>query len=59
MSYVLSALGGLVLGGIVAWLLASARTSKSLNARNENLAQRASTAESRASGLEATIAGIR
>ncbi len=59
MTYILCALGGLVVGGLVGWLLASARVAKSLGARMEELARRANTAEGRASGLEATMAELR
>ncbi|MBI4238193.1 MAG: DNA recombination protein RmuC [Deltaproteobacteria bacterium] len=59
MTYFLCALGGLVVGGLVAWLLASARVAKSLSARIEDLARQANTAEGRASGLEATVAELR
>ncbi|RLB88448.1 MAG: DNA recombination protein RmuC [Deltaproteobacteria bacterium] len=59
MTYVLCALGGLAVGGIVAWLLASARVTRSLTTRIDDLAQRANTAEGRASGLEATITELR
>jgi hypothetical protein len=59
MTYVLCVLGGLVVGGLVAWLVASARVAKSLTAKIEDLARQANTAEGRASGLEGTIAELR
>ena len=59
MTYLLCILGGLAVGGLVAWLLASARVARSLTTRIEDLAQRANTAEGLASGLEATIVELR
>jgi len=59
MTYLLCILGGLAVGGLVAWLLASARAARSLTTRIEDLAQRANTAEGLASGLEATIVELR
>ncbi|MBI2060372.1 MAG: DNA recombination protein RmuC [Nitrospirae bacterium] len=59
MIYALCVLGGLLIGGLVAWLLASARVAKSLTAKIEELARQANTAEGRASGLEGTIAELR
>ncbi|MBW1926630.1 MAG: DNA recombination protein RmuC [Deltaproteobacteria bacterium] len=59
MTYFLCILGGLAVGGLVAWLLASARVARSLTTRIEDLAQRANTAEGLASGLEATIVELR
>ena len=59
MAYALCALAGLVIGGIVAWLLASARVTRSLTARIGESEGRANTAEVRASGLEGTITELR
>ena len=59
MIYTLCALAGLIIGGLAAWLFASARVSKSLSAKIDGLAQQANTAEGRASGLEGTIAELR
>ena len=59
MTYLLCILCGLAVGGLVAWLLASARVARSLTTRIEDLAQRANTAEGLASGLEATIVELR
>lgn len=59
MTYVLCALGGLVIGGLAAWMVASARVTKSLTAKVEESERRASLAEGRASGLEATVAELR
>ena len=38
MTYFLCILGGLAVGGLVAWLLASARVARSLTTRIEDLA---------------------
>jgi len=55
----LCVLAGLVIGGLAGWLLASTRITKSLTTKIDELAQRANTAEGRASGLEGTIAELR
>lgn len=59
MTYVLCTLVGLVIGGVLAWLLASARVTKFLTTKAEESERRANTAEGRASGLEATLAELR
>lgn len=59
MIYALCVLAGLVIGGLVAWLIASARVTKSLTAKVEESERRANLAEGRATGLEATIAELR
>lgn len=59
MTYALCILAGLVVGGLVAWLIASSRITKSMTARTEELAGRANTAEGRVTGLEGTIAELR
>ena len=59
MEYALCVLAGLLLGGLVAWLLASIRVTKSLAARIEDSDRRASTAEGRASALDGTLAELR
>ncbi|MBI3097979.1 MAG: DNA recombination protein RmuC [Planctomycetes bacterium] len=59
MTYALCVLVGLMIGGLVAWLIASTLITKSLTAKMESLASRANTAEGRASGLEATLADLR
>ena len=59
MTYALCMLAGLVIGGLVAWLVASARVTESLMTRIEEAERRANTAEGRASGLEATITELR
>lgn len=59
MEYAVCVLAGLLVGGIVAWLLASIRVTKSLAARIEEADRRASTAEGRAFALDATLAELR
>jgi DNA recombination protein RmuC len=59
MEHILYALAGLVVGGLVAWLLASARTTKHLTAKIEESERRANTAEGRTFGLEGTVAELR
>ncbi len=50
---------GLIIGGIIAWLLATVRTRQRLAHLLEDAECRANTAEGRASGLENTIAELR
>jgi DNA recombination protein RmuC len=59
MTYALCVLAGLLIGGLAAWLIASTRVAKSLTAKVEESERRASLAEGRASGLEATVAELR
>jgi len=59
MVYALLGLIGLIIGGIIAWLLATFRTRQKLNKLLEEAVCRASTAEGRASGLENTVAELR
>ncbi|MFA4986117.1 MAG: DNA recombination protein RmuC [Candidatus Brocadiia bacterium] len=59
MDMALGALGGLVVGGLIAWLIASARIAKQMSAKLEESERRANTAEGRASGLEGTIGELR
>ncbi len=59
MEYVLCILAGVLIGGSVAWLFASARATRSMIAKLEESEHRANTAERGASGLEATIAELR
>lgn len=59
MIYALCVFVGLTIGGLLAWLLASTRVSKSLTIKVEEFANRANTAEGRVSGLEGTIAELR
>lgn len=59
MGYILCILAGLVVGGLVAWLIASTRVTKALSAKIEESERRASMAEGRSSALEGTIAELR
>ena len=59
MTYALCVLAGLVIGGLAAWLIASARLTRAASSRMDELAGRASTAEGRVTGLEGTIAELR
>lgn len=59
MEYALYVFVGMLIGGFVAWLLASDRVTKSLTAKLAEAERRASIAEGRASGLEGTIAELR
>jgi DNA recombination protein RmuC len=57
--YLISILAGLVIGGLAAWMLASARVTKSLAARIEDAERRANISENRASGLEGIVGELR
>lgn len=59
MEYALCVLIGLLIGGVVAWVAASSRISKSLVAKLEDADRRAGAAESRASALEGTLQELR
>jgi len=59
MEYILCALAGILIGGFIAWLLASARATKAMTTKLEESERRANTAEGRASVLEGTIAELR
>lgn len=59
MIYALFGLIGLIVGGAIAWLLATFRTRQNLTKVLEESERRANTAEGRASGLENTIAELR
>ena len=59
MIYLICVLGGSLVGGLLAWILASARVTKSLTAKVEESERRINLAEGRASGLEATLAELR
>lgn len=59
MIYALCVLAGLLIGGLAAWLIASARVTNSLTTKVEESERRANVAEGRASGLEATITELR
>ncbi|MEJ5376516.1 MAG: DNA recombination protein RmuC [bacterium] len=59
MEYVLCVLGGMLIGGLLAWLLATVRVSRSLASRIEEAERRASAAEGRAAALDGTIGELR
>lgn len=55
MEYVLCALAGLVVGGVVAWLLATVRSARAASERAAEIERRAQAAENRACGAEAAL----
>ena len=57
--FALCAVAGLMVGGVIAWLLAKERTRKELTSALEATLSRASTAEGKASALEATLSELR
>ena len=59
MTYILCVVGGIIIGGVVAWLLAVSQTRHQLGRRLEESERRANIAEGRASGLDGTIAELR
>ena len=59
MWFALSAIAGFAVGGVIAWLLAKERTRKELAATLEASLSRASTAEGKASALDATLTELR
>ncbi len=59
MEYVLCVLGGMLIGGLLAWLLATVRVGRSLASRIEDAERRASAAEGRAAALDGTIGELR
>jgi DNA recombination protein RmuC len=59
MWFALSAIAGLAVGGVIAWLLAKERTRKELAATLEASLSRAGTAEGKAAALDATLAELR
>lgn len=59
MVYALFGLIGLIIGGLIAWFLATFRTRQSLTNLLVEAERRANTSEGRASGLENTIAELR
>ena len=59
MVFGLFAIVGFVLGGILAWLTATARVTKFLSIQINEYDRRANSAEGRASGLEVTISDLR
>lgn len=59
MIYTLCVLAGVLIGSLVAWLLAYIRATRSMTARVEESERRANIAEGRASALEGTIVELR
>ncbi len=59
MTNALCVTAGVLVGGLVAWLIASARAAKYMVTKIGESDRRANTAEGRASGLEGTIAELR
>src|SRR4030042_5582715 len=59
MIYVLCVAAGLVVGGILAWLISANRVRKELALRLEEVERRANISEGRASGLDGMIAELR
>ncbi len=59
MEYVLCTLAGVLLGGLVAWILSSLRSTRSYAAKIEESERRDNMAEGRASVLEGTVAELR
>ena len=57
--FALCAVAGLIVGGVIAWLLAKERTRKELDADLDAALSRAGTAEGRAAALEATLTEYR
>jgi DNA recombination protein RmuC len=57
--FALCGVAGLIVGGIIAWLLAKDRTRKELGATLEATLSRAAAAEGKASALEGTLSEIR
>ena len=57
--FALCAVAGLMVGGVIAWLLAKERTRKELTGALEATLSRAGTAEGKASALEATLSELR
>ena len=59
MIYALCVVAGLVVGGILAWLISANRVRKELSIKLEESERRANTAEGRASTLDGTVAELR
>ncbi|MFH0794082.1 MAG: hypothetical protein V2A74_08630, partial [bacterium] len=59
MIYTLCVIAGLVVGGILAWLISANRVRKELSLKLEESERRANTAEGRASALDGTVAELR
>jgi len=59
MIYFVCVVAGLLVGGILAWLISANRVRKELALRLEEVERRANIAEGRASGLDGTVAELR
>ena len=59
MVYTLCVIAGLLVGGILAWLISANRVRKELSLKLEESERRANTAEGRASALDGTVAELR
>jgi DNA recombination protein RmuC len=57
--FALCAVAGLMVGGVIAWLLATERTRKELDAALDATLSRAAAAEGKAAALDATLAELR
>ena len=57
--FALCAVAGLMVGGVIAWLLAKERTRKELDAELDATLSRAGTAEGKAEALDATLTELR
>jgi DNA recombination protein RmuC len=57
--FALCGVAGLIVGGVIAWLLAKERTRKELGATLDATLSRAAAAEGKASALEATLSELR
>jgi DNA recombination protein RmuC len=57
--FALCAVAGLMVGGVIAWLLAKERTRKELDAEFDATLSRAGTAEGKAEALDATLTELR
>ena len=57
--FALCGVAGLIVGGVIAWLLAKERTRKELGATLDTTLSRAAAAEGKASALEATLSELR
>jgi len=59
MTYAVCVVAGLIVGGVIAWLLAGSRTSRAFASKLDESERRANTAEGRASALDGTVAELR
>lgn len=59
MIYAICVIGGFIIGGIIAWLIAINRNRGNFNTQINEAKQRANTAEAKAAGAEGTIVELR